>query len=138
MLRFQIGTKNGFKHGGHNPPMSFNTIRSQVPIKDIVLQNGNGDKGHLVLFVNATVGVAAGEAEVDEPHLVLGLALGAVAEQQVGALDVGVHVLLVVDVLEHVDDAQRQVHHRLHRQPFAVGLEQLLHVRSETLSRKKV
>lgn len=54
----------------------------------------------LVLLVLALISIVAGQTEVHEEDLVL--CAWFVANEEVGSLDVCMHVLLAVDVLQHV------------------------------------
>lgn len=54
----------------------------------------------LVFFVLPIVGIATGQAKVNEEYLVFSARL--VSDQQVGCLDVSMDVLLAMDVFQHI------------------------------------
>lgn len=84
-----------------------------------------------VLLVDTINSVTASQTKVNQPDL--GLVSFAKAQQQIGALDVGMHVLLVVNVFQYVDDSQRQINDCVNWKPALGSVEQFLDIRSETL-----
>jgi hypothetical protein len=58
----------------------------------------------LVLFMHTIDRVATSKSKIDEPHLLL--TTFAESQQQVGAFNVGVDVLLGVDIFQNVNNSQ--------------------------------